>query len=78
MYRIKEENLGRIGILVNKSYADILGITPQYISNILTGKLAVKQNIAKGILSIAYNIPIGDEEIDILLEKHFEKVDKTE
>lgn len=74
MYQIILENKGRIDGIINNFYAETLGITPQYVSNMLTGKLPVKEIIAKGILSIAYNIPITDDSMNQLLEKHFIKV----
>ena len=73
MYRIKIDELDRIGALSNKYYAEMLGITPEYVSYIKCGKFAVKMPIAKGILSIAYGIPLTDYKMDELLEKHFIK-----
>lgn len=74
MYQIILDNKGRIDGIVNNFYAETLGITPQYVSNVLTGKLAARETIAKGILSVAYNIPLTDEKMNELLEKHFIKV----
>lgn len=73
MYRIKIDELDRIGALSNKYYAEMLGITPEYVSYIKCGKFAIKTPVAKGILSIAYGIPLSDYRIDELLEKHFIK-----
>lgn len=71
MYRIISDKLDRLGTLPNKYYAEILGITPEYVSCIKCGKFAVKTPIAKGLLSIAYNVPLTDYKMDELLEKHF-------
>lgn len=73
MYRIKLEETGRIAIVTIKYYSEILGITPQYLSNVFAGKLAVKETIAKGVIAIAYNITLDDEKMAQLLEKHFTK-----
>lgn len=73
MYRIKIEELDRLGLIGNKYYAEALGITPEYVSYIKCGKFAVKTPIAKGMISLAYGIPLSDYKIDELLEKHFTK-----
>lgn len=73
MYKIIVENLGRLKMPTNIYYAEILGITTSYISNILGGKLAVKETIAKGMIAVAYNITLDDERMTELLEKHFTK-----
>lgn len=73
MYRIKIENNERLTLFKNKYYAEVLGISPEYVSKILTGTFAAKANIVKGIISIAYNIPLNDYNMNELLEKHFTK-----
>jgi len=73
MYRIKEENIGRLSLFKNKYYAEVLGITPEYVSKIMTGTYAAKGIIARGIISIAYNITLNDYNMNDLLEKHFTK-----
>ena len=74
MYEIKLEEKGKINMPTNKYYSDILGITHEYVGKILSGKLPVKGTIAKGMLSIAYNIPIDDSKMETLLTKHFTKI----
>lgn len=71
MYKIKTEELDRIGLLPNKYYAELLGVTPQYISNMLCGKISVKAPLAKCVISTAYGIPLNNYQIDELLKKHF-------
>lgn len=73
MYRIKKENTGRLSLFKNKYYAEVLGITPEYVSKIMTGTFATKEVIARGIISIAYNITFDDYNMKELLEKHFTK-----
>lgn len=72
MYKIKTDNINRIKALPNRYYADVLGVTEQYICSILKGKTPVKTSIAKGIISTAYYISLDDERMDELLRKHFE------
>lgn len=74
MYEIKIEEKGKINMATNKYYSDILGITQEYVGKILNGKLPAKGTIAKGIISIAYNIPIDDYNMETLLNKHFTKI----
>lgn len=73
MYEIKINEKGKLDMASNRYYAEILGITPEYVCNILGGKLPVKTTIAKGMISIAYNIPLDDYNMEQLLEKHFTK-----
>lgn len=73
MYKIKIEELDRLSLLTNKFYAEMLGITPQYVSNLLCGKISVKAPIAKGIISIAYGISLNDYKMEELMKKHFVK-----
>lgn len=73
MYKIKTEELDRLSLLTNKFYAEMLGITPQYVSSLLCGKISVKAPIAKGIISIAYGISLNDYKMEELMKKHFIK-----
>ena len=73
MYKIKTEELGRLDLFPNKYYAEMLGLTPDYISSIKGGRLSVKTSIAKGIISLAYNISLNDYKMEELLEAHFIK-----
>lgn len=74
MYKIKIKEKSRLEIIKNKYYADTLEITNEYVGKVLNGKLPVKAPIAKGIISILYSIPINDDKMQELLEKHFTKV----
>ena len=74
MYEIIKQEVGRIGMLSNSYYSEKLGLTPEYICKVLSGKLNTKMAVAKGIISLAYGIPLTNYEVDELLEKHFTKV----
>lgn len=74
MYNIKLDEKGQIGIATNRYYAKQLGLTEEYVGKVLNGKLATKTPVAKGILSIAYHIPLTDEKMEELINKHFAKV----
>lgn len=73
MYRIKEDTIAKIRRITAAYYCNILGITPQYMSNVLTGRTAAKETLAKSIISLAYDITLDDEQMTELLEKHFTK-----
>lgn len=51
-------------------YAKSLGITMAHTSTILNG-YKCSAMAARGILSICFAIPLGDERIEELLEKYF-------
>lgn len=50
-----------------------LGITEGFVSNIFRGKKKCSLIIAKGIISIRYNIPMDDNKIEIFLFDFFKK-----
>lgn len=74
MYEIILSEAEKINKITAIYYAEKLEITPQYLSNVFNGKLPVKTPIAKGIISIAYNIPIDDYKMEELLNRHFTKI----
>lgn len=73
MYNLILEKKGKLEMPTNRYYAKELGITESYISKALKGELPIKTPLAKGIISIAYGIPINDEQMKELLEKHFKE-----
>lgn len=74
MYEIILNEVERLNKITGTYYAERLEITPQYLSNVLNGKLPVKAPIAKGIISISYNISIDDYRMEELLNRHFKKI----
>ena len=74
MYNIKLEEKGQINIATNRYYANMLGITEEYVGKVLNGKLSAKTPVVKGIISLAYNIPLGDYKMNELIDRHFKKV----
>lgn len=71
MYKIKEENIEKLTYIKPMFYSEVLGLTPTLIYQLFGGKCTTKLSTAKAIISIAYNIPVTDEKMDELLEKHF-------
>lgn len=51
-------------------YAKALGLTPSHTSIILNG-YKCSEIAARGIISVCFAIPLGDERIEELLEKYF-------
>lgn len=74
MYKIKENTVDRLTCIKSTAYAQILGLTSTVLSLLFNGKSTTKLSTAKGIISVAYNIPLTDEKMEELLEKHFTKV----
>lgn len=74
MYKIKENAVDRLTCIKSTAYAQILGLTSTVLSLLFNGKSTTKLSTAKGIISVAYNIPLTDEKMEELLEKHFTKV----
>lgn len=74
MYKINEENLGELSYIKPTTYATLLGLTPNLIYILFRGESTTKLSTAKGILSIAYHLPLTDERMNQLLEKHFIKI----
>lgn len=72
MYELNTENLGDIGLISQTQYVNATGLSQDYINKVFNGKLAIKLSTAKFIISLAYNIPVRDnEQMQQLLEKHF-------
>ena len=72
MYVIKSENIQELSLIKQIDYSKSLGVSPEYINKILAGTLKTKLAIAKGMISMAYNISVRDnEQMQSLLEKHF-------
>lgn len=72
MYQLNLENIGDIGLIKQVEYAEQLGLTTVYINKVFKGEFAVKLATAKGMISLAYNISVRDnEQMKELLEKHF-------
>lgn len=74
MYKINKENLEKLSYIKPIYYSETLGITPNMVYILFRGEKTTKLGTAKGIISIAYNIPLTDEKMEELLEKHFIKV----
>jgi len=73
MYRIRLENFKELSYIKPTVYADFLGLSPNNIYILFRGESTTKLSTAKGIISVAYKIPLTDEKMDELLEKHFTK-----
>lgn len=73
MYRLNLKELGRIGLIQPTTYSKILGLSANVMYMFFRGETTTKLSTAKGIISLAYDIPIGDSSIDELVEKHFIK-----
>ncbi len=74
MYRIKLDNISDLGLISQMQYAEVLGLTNVYINYIFRGKKTIRLLVAKGIISLAYNISVrNSEQMQELLEKHFTK-----
>ena len=73
MYIIGEEFANMIKKMKTSYIAEELGMNLAYISSILNGKKCSKI-VAKGILSIYFNIAINYDSMNELLEKYFIKV----
>lgn len=72
MYLIKPENTQDLSLIKQIDYSKSLGVSPEYINKILSGRMKTKLSIAKGIISMAYNIPVRDnEQMQNLLDRHF-------
>lgn len=73
MYKITEEFTKIVKKYRTKYYKDILGLNYGFVSSILNGNRNCSEIIAKGIISICFEIPLTDEKIPELLEKNFIK-----
>lgn len=73
MYKITEDFSKIVKKYRTKYYKDILGLNYAFVSSILNGNKNCSEIIAKGILSICFEISLSDEKIPKLLEKYFIK-----
>ena len=72
MFELNLNNLGDLKLINQTQYAEAFGLTVDYINKVFNGKLAVKLLTAKGMISLAYNIPVRDsDQMKELLAKHF-------
>lgn len=74
MWEMKKEKINLFKKIRNTFYAETLDKSTVYTCQVLNG-FKCTTLIAKGILSIYYNISIADEQMNKLLEEHFTKVD---
>lgn len=54
-------------------YSNKLGITAAHLSNALNGNINCSNIIARGVLSLYFDILLSDNRIEELLEKYFTK-----
>lgn len=73
MYKITEDFSRIVKKYRTKYYKDVLGLNYAFVSSILNGNKNCSEIIAKGILSICFEISLSDEKIPKLLEKYFIK-----
>lgn len=73
MWEMKEEKKDLFKKIRNTFYAEVLDKSTVYTCQVLNG-FRCTTLIAKGILSIYYDIPIANEQMNKLLEEHFTKV----
>mgnify|MGYP001625207093 CR=1 FL=1 len=73
MYKITEDFSKIVKKYRTKYYKDVLGLNYAFVSSILNGNKNCSEIIAKGILSICFEISLSDEKIPKLLEKYFIK-----
>lgn len=73
MYKITEDFSKIVKKYRTKYYKDVLGLNYGFVSSILNGNRNCSEIIAKGILSICFEISLSDEKIPKLLEKYFIK-----
>lgn len=74
MYKMTEEFATMTSKMKTSYIAEILGMNLAYISTILNGKKC-SEIVAKGILSIYFNIAINDEQMNELIAKYFIKIE---
>lgn len=73
MYKITEEFTKIVKKYRTKYYKDILGLNYGFVSSILNGNRNCSEIIAKGILSICFDLVLTDPIMPELLEKYFIK-----
>lgn len=74
MYIINNEESEELRLFKNIYYSKKLSTTPNHICKILNGKMQCTGIIARGILSVRFNVLLTDNQIEELLEKYFIKV----
>lgn len=73
MYHVTEEFREMTRKYRASYYAKRLGITGPHLSNILNGNINCSGIIARGVLSLYFDILLSDNRIEELLEKYFTK-----
>lgn len=73
MYYIRKENSSDLKNLRTSFYIEKTGLSPSYISSILSGNRGCIETNAKVILSVAFDISFTNEEMQELLEKYFKE-----
>lgn len=74
-YILNKENLETLDLFSQKKYADTLGLSSVFLNKIFNNTAVVKLGTAKGIISLAYDISVRDNDrMQELLEKHFIRV----
>lgn len=73
MYKVNENTVNILRGMKNEYYSARLNITPQYLSGVFNGAKC-SGLLAKGILSVYFNISFNDSRIDEFLEKYFIKI----
>lgn len=72
MYKIKRENREKlINNRKQKEICDMIGITEQHLSYILTGSKSCKKTIALSLISIKENIAVNSDRMESLLKYYF-------
>ena len=75
MYEFNLDSLGDIDLISQTQYMKAAGVSKDYINKIFNNRAPMKLLTAKFIISLAYNIPVRDnEKMQELLEKHFKIV----
>lgn len=75
MQILKEKNREIFKIIKNQYYAENLSISSNYVCNILGGYKCT-DIIAKGLISVRFNIAMNDEKMPKLLKEYFYEVEE--
>lgn len=78
MYIAKREFTEKSKKIRTSYYSKQLEASPQYTCSILNGQKNCSGLFARAILSLYYEIPLGDDRMIQLLEENFETVTKEE
>lgn len=76
MYIINEENVKDLKGIKYGYYSEMLDTTQQHLCAIFNGKLTCSGLLAKGIISVFYNISLKDDRIEEYMKKYFKKATK--